>query len=40
MRVHILYPRNRQLSLRVRVFIDWMVELYAIHLAAQPATGG
>ncbi|MDR3467626.1 MAG: LysR family transcriptional regulator [Xanthobacteraceae bacterium] len=27
--VHILYPRSRQLSLRLRVFIDWMVKLYA-----------
>lgn len=28
MPVHILYPRNRQLSLRVRVFVDWIVTLY------------
>jgi DNA-binding transcriptional LysR family regulator len=27
--VNVLYPRNRQLSLRVRVFIDWVVTLYA-----------
>lgn len=27
--VHILYPRSRQLSLRLRVFIDWVAELYA-----------
>jgi DNA-binding transcriptional LysR family regulator len=29
--VHILYPRSRQLSLRVRVFIDWVAKLYAAH---------
>ncbi|MFW7267761.1 LysR family transcriptional regulator [Gluconacetobacter sp. Hr-1-5] len=27
--VHVLYPRNRQLSLRVRVFIDWVAGQYA-----------
>ncbi len=27
--VHILYPRNRQLSPRVRVFIDWLVGVFA-----------
>ena len=27
--VYILYPRSRQLSLRVRVFIDWVVREYA-----------
>ncbi|MHB2267650.1 LysR family transcriptional regulator [Aliihoeflea sp. PC F10.4] len=26
--IHVLYPPNRHLSLRVRVFIDWIVELY------------
>lgn len=29
--VHVLYPRNRQLSPRVRVFIDWVAEQYAGH---------
>lgn len=31
--VYVLYPRNRQLSLRVRVFIDWVAEAFgkAIH---------
>jgi DNA-binding transcriptional LysR family regulator len=29
--VHILYPRSRQLSLRVRVFIEWVAKLYAAH---------
>ncbi len=27
--VSLLYPRNRQLSPRVRVFIDWLVKLFA-----------
>ena len=27
--VYVLYPRNRQLSLRVRVFIDWVAKEYA-----------
>ncbi len=26
--VSLLYPRNRQLSPRVRVFIDWLVEVF------------
>jgi DNA-binding transcriptional LysR family regulator len=30
--VYVLYPRNRQLSLRVRVFIDWVAKEYARHL--------
>ncbi|MBB2169909.1 LysR family transcriptional regulator [Gluconacetobacter aggeris] len=29
--VHVLYPRNRQLSPRVRVFIDWVAKQYAGH---------
>lgn len=27
--VSVLYPRNRQLSPRVRVFIDWLVKVFA-----------
>jgi DNA-binding transcriptional LysR family regulator len=27
--VSLLYPRNRQLSPRVRVFIDWLVKVFA-----------
>ncbi len=27
--IHIVYPANRHLSARVRVFVDWMVELFA-----------
>jgi DNA-binding transcriptional LysR family regulator len=30
--VYVLYPRNRQLNLRVRVFIDWVAKEYARHL--------
>jgi DNA-binding transcriptional LysR family regulator len=29
--VSLLYPRNRQLSPRVRVFIDWLVKIFAHH---------
>lgn len=28
MPIHVLWPRDRQLSLRLRVFVDWLVELY------------
>ena len=27
--VHVLYPANRHLSSKVRVFIDWAAELFA-----------
>jgi len=27
--ISVLYPKNRQLSPRVRVFIDWLVEVAA-----------
>jgi DNA-binding transcriptional LysR family regulator len=30
--VYVLYPRSRQLSLRVRVFIDWVAKEYASHI--------
>jgi DNA-binding transcriptional LysR family regulator len=30
--VSVLYPRNRQISPRVRVFIDWIVDLFAPRL--------
>lgn len=29
----VMYPRNRHLSARVRVFVDWVVELYADQFA-------
>jgi DNA-binding transcriptional LysR family regulator len=32
--VSLLYPRNRQLSPRVRVFIDWVVKEFAARVAA------
>ncbi|CAH2602523.1 LysR family transcriptional regulator [Rhodovastum atsumiense] len=32
--VYVLYPRSRQLSLRVRVFIDWIAKEYAGQLGA------
>jgi DNA-binding transcriptional LysR family regulator len=25
----VLYPQNRQLSLRVRAFADWLVQVFA-----------
>ena len=30
--VYVLYPRNRRVSLRVRVFIDWVAKEHARHL--------
>ena len=35
--VSVLYPRNRQLSPRVRLFIDWAVERFALANAEAPA---
>jgi DNA-binding transcriptional LysR family regulator len=32
--VSLLYPHNRQLSPRVRVFIDWLSKAFATHNAA------
>ncbi|HVY15392.1 MAG TPA: LysR family transcriptional regulator [Rhodopila sp.] len=37
--VYVLYPRNRQLSLRVRVFIDWVVREYARHVGSVVSSG-
>lgn len=34
--VHVLYPRSRQLTLRVRVFIDWVSRLYATSAGQEP----
>lgn len=31
MPVHIVYPQNRHLSTKVRVFVDWVAELFAQH---------
>jgi DNA-binding transcriptional LysR family regulator len=33
--VSLLYPRSRQLSLRLRVFIDWVAKEFASHAAQQ-----
>jgi len=27
--MHVLYPANRHLSAKVRVFVDWIAELFA-----------
>jgi DNA-binding transcriptional LysR family regulator len=32
--VYVLYPQNRQLSPRVRVFIDWISAEFAVRLPA------
>jgi DNA-binding transcriptional LysR family regulator len=34
--VYVLYPQNRQLSPRVRVFVDWLAEEFA-HRLGRPA---
>ena len=31
MPVHVVYPQNRHLSTKVRVFVDWVTELFAKH---------
>ena len=37
--VHVVYPHNRHLSAKVRVFVEWVAELFAgnPHLRLQPA---
>lgn len=37
MPVSLLYPHSRQLSPRVRVFIDWLTQVFAAHTAERPA---
>jgi LysR family transcriptional regulator, regulator for bpeEF and oprC len=42
MSLYVMYPRNRHLSARVRVFVDWVVALYAakfesLKIKAKPA---
>ncbi|WEX89608.1 hypothetical protein PZN02_001699 [Sinorhizobium garamanticum] len=34
--VSLFYPRSRQLSPRVRVFIDWLVKVFAEKRSADP----
>ena len=31
--IHVVYPQNRHLSAKVRVFVEWVAELYASHPA-------
>jgi DNA-binding transcriptional LysR family regulator len=38
--VSLLYPRSRQLSPRVRVFLDWVVGEFARHGGSIARTGG
>lgn len=42
MPVHIVYPQNRHMSAKVRVFVEWVSELFANHpqmrLGARPAS--
>lgn len=37
--VSMLYPRSRQLSPRVRVFIDWLIKVFAGHTGAETGAG-
>jgi LysR family transcriptional regulator for bpeEF and oprC len=38
--VHLVYPQNRHLSAKVRVFVEWVAELFAanpyMHMGAMP----
>jgi LysR family transcriptional regulator, regulator for bpeEF and oprC len=34
----VMYPRNRHLSTRLRVFVDWVVALYGAHFGTRVAT--
>jgi LysR family transcriptional regulator for bpeEF and oprC len=41
----VMYPRQRHLSMRLRVFVDWVVELYratfeALDAGPRPAASG
>jgi LysR family transcriptional regulator for bpeEF and oprC len=29
--IHVVYPQNRHLSAKVRVFVDWVTELFSHH---------
>ena len=29
--LHVVYPQNRHLSSKIRVFVDWVAELFAEH---------
>lgn len=28
--LHVVYPQNRHLSAKVRVFVEWIAELFAV----------
>jgi DNA-binding transcriptional LysR family regulator len=30
-----LYPYHRQMSPRIRVFVDWLAEIYSAHFASE-----
>ena len=32
MPLHVVYPPNRHLSNKLRVFVDWIADLFAAHL--------
>ena len=32
MPLHVVYPPNRHLSNKLRIFVDWVAELFAAHL--------
>ncbi|MET3133044.1 LysR family transcriptional regulator for bpeEF and oprC [Oxalobacteraceae bacterium GrIS 1.11] len=36
--IHIVYPQNRHLSAKVRVFVEWVAELFSNHHAMQQPT--
>lgn len=38
--LHVVYPQNRHLSAKVRVFVEWIAELLADHPAMQIHAGG
>jgi LysR family transcriptional regulator for bpeEF and oprC len=37
--VHVVYPQNRHLSAKVRVFVEWIAELFSAHPALQYKAG-
>lgn len=38
--LHVIYPQNRHLSAKVRVFVEWIAELFTDHPALQPGNVG
>jgi len=37
--LHVVYPQNRHLSAKVRVFVEWIAELFADHPAMHVRAG-